>query len=171
MKTTMLKWLAAAGVITALSSCSVLTYEESVPEQARELKEFPEEYRGTYQEAEDAGMVLEVQKDKFKYGEFSGEIGKNVVVKPYQKYMVINIQDDAGYWIVYLAERSKDGNLFVWVPESEGIEERINQITPSQVYYDEEGELERVHIQPNDMAFKQIVESGIYGNSVTFIRQ
>lgn len=153
-----------------LSSCAKLSYEHPMPGQSRNLKEIPEEFRGFYAQIEDEKSTLEVTEKQFMTAETTASLGDDFVLRPFQKYLVVNLRDEDG-WVVYLAEKTESGNIRLYhtnIAEDE-IAQKLGNITKIETFYDENGELEKIKINPTDQEFKLMVESDLFEAAEDFV--
>lgn len=156
--------------VILLSSCAELSYDHPMPAQSRSLKEIPTEFRGFYVQVEDENSTLNVTDKQFMTAETTATLGDDFVLRPFQKYLVVNIKSDKG-WVVYLAEKTDAGNIRLYhtdVSDNEMIEQ-LKTITKVETVYDENNELEKVKINPTDAEFKLMVESNLFEATDDFV--
>jgi hypothetical protein len=148
----------------------MVSYEYTMPKQSRTLSEFPKNYLGDYTEEEDSTATLNISESSFTTPEFVGTIGDNLELKPYMGYLVINLTID-GVWTVYLAKMRSDGNIEVFNidPTENEIMTQLAEITSIEKVYNEENELERVHIDPSDGEFKEMIDAELFESIGLFV--
>lgn len=153
-----------------LSSCATLSYDHPMPDNSRVLNEIPGEFHGDYVQEDDENSYLEIRGNHFTTSEMTATIGEELELRPFQKYIVVNLREDMG-WVVYLAERTGEGHIRLYhidITEEEVVE-KLNSITATEIMLDEEGNLERIKINPTDAEFKQMIESELFEAAEDFI--
>lgn len=171
MKTLNFSILGSLFLSIFLSSCVLVSYEYTMPKQSRTLSKFPKNYLGEYMEEGDSTVSLNISETSFTAPDFVGTIGDNLELKPYMGYLVLNLSID-GVWTAYLSKKLSDGNIEVFNidPTEDEIMIQLSEITTIEKVYDEEGALERVHIDPSDLEFKEMIDSGLFESIGIFIQ-
>lgn len=92
-----------------LSGCSNIAFEEPMPHQRRNLKSFPAKWQGTWSDDENLSLVI-TPASFYDVSSPSDSmvLGKDVLLRRFHGYLVVNQIGDNGNYQIVLARRWKD---------------------------------------------------------------
>lgn len=153
------------------TACSNVKFEQAMPQEEEALSAFPKHLQGNYQDKE--GAKLSITDQGFSYHEFeSGKahsLSDCIVLKKKGKHYYLNFQSEDSYWDVVQVEAVEE-RLFLRMIDLEEAElDALDQISPilNNAKGIEEDE-EFVLINPDKVAFEQLLEKGIFSDLVEF---
>lgn len=97
--------------IFILNSCSNIVFKHAVPQEEKNLSEFPKKVRGTY--IDDESDTLVISKNAYTYGKidnhplFQGELNEEMVLRKYKDFYFLNFRSNDHYWEMIAAQISQ----------------------------------------------------------------
>lgn len=105
-------------IIFALSSCTILVFEEPMPSGGQELKSFPENFQGHFTYTlQDLSSDIVIGENYFIRDSIAVYISDSLVLKPYGKSFVLSerINDPTvsvmGKWYCYMLSEGRNGTV------------------------------------------------------------
>ena len=109
---------ALLAIISTLSSCTILVFDEPMPPGGEELKSFPEYFRGQFTYTlQDLTADIEIGENYFIRDSISVYISDSLVLKPFGKNFVLSerINDPTvqvtGKWYCYMLSEGRGGTV------------------------------------------------------------
>lgn len=169
-------WISA--IVLLLSACTPVYFENPVPQNARTMTTFPQEYVGTYVSEDPEYDDIVINSESYTCGEIHGVLGENAVLKPYKEFWVMNQFTDENQlnkYLVFLAKFDvSEGILEVFylnLAEDLDRQQKLKNMTDVSEVFAEDGTLESVQINPSDAEFKAIMESDLFLPYGTYTKQ
>ena len=158
-----------------LAGCSNVTFEEPMPQQRRNLKDFPDKWQGTWSDNEN--LTLVIHPTSF-YDENSPAdsmvIGTDVLIRRFHGYLVLNQIVDNGQYQVVLARRWKDEIKVYAFDSNEAAMAVWREVLHGSFEARSENPLEKETyiLKPeNNLAFRQLLMNGGITLSSTLVRK
>jgi len=133
----MKNWILLLIIALGVSSCQKVVFEEPQPRFWPSVPAFPWSIQGSYPlMGEPGGIVVGKKSISLKDGK-TFVLGENLVLKRYQGYWIVSLQEDSGSWDVY-AVKDKKAIKTIQVQKSEL--HKINEVVGREVLkYDNAG--------------------------------
>lgn len=160
-----------------LAACSDVVFLSPQPQDAFDLYQIPENYQGTYINADSDTMWIYTDKIVLSFLNRPLEINlydKNVKIRRAEEYFVLNLQLDK-YWGVYLGKLSGE-HLEVASLDFSSLKaadiEWLNRQADARTPDEEENQGKiKLILQPSTQVFREMINKGLYKNVTLYYRQ
>lgn len=146
------------------TGCVDVTFQEPMPQNRRNLNQFPRSWQGTWSNGDDLNIKIEADRFIDLDSEESFPLGEKIILRRFNGYLVLSkLTEDLGSWEVTLGKRTFD-QIEIWSFDAEKIEDwqAIEGITVGQLPRQPEDSQTNYIIDANNPAFRSMIkENGI----------
>ncbi len=162
-------------LLTLISSCVEVIFEQAQPIETESVKTFPKTIQGKY--IDDNNDTLIIEKISYRYGNekdifhIKSQLSDNIILKIHGNYYFLNEKSDT-LWNLIVLELQNDNKLLILTifgDEQEKIE-KLKKITNVKEVYDSDGEIDCYIVNPTKSELEKMLKKKVFTEFGVFKR-
>ncbi len=148
-----------------LSSCVEVEFKHPMPPKGKVLKAIPSEvidyYTALEKKLTSEDKVRDIREDDF---DINAPLPENVVFKEWKSDYYFNQKGENGNWQIYIVKSAPNNSYEVYQLDgtNQTTIDKLKAITKVKEVFSDDGDLDRIIINPSFKEFKKILKSGAF---------